>query len=225
MLFRDKATQLEAEGYTHYYDRERQYNAEKCSRCGKKYSVESFAKNGEYKHYAVCIYCDGWICLTDDSEYFYPASNSTARSRNQDQIDSERLAHYVHGLRLSTGYEDFKCFILAYTVCEIKAKGGKRPEGLKPADIRKVATEPTEANVDKFFRRFYRSKPAPRDRQRWSTDLIKAAKRDLGTLDFLESQGIADLEKWFDDIKYPEIIMPTKEPEHEQLSLFAEVAQ
>lgn len=208
MNFTDKAIQLRDDGYMQFYDRDAQRTAGKCSRCNKSYTVESFVKRGEYKHYLVCVFCGSWCSLDDTNEFFYSPS-STFTVRDQEKKDSARMFHYKHGLLLSVSYTDFKCFIMAYTVCEIRAKnGGKRTESLErlePNDVKKIATCPTGTNIDDFFRRFCRSKPAVRDKQRWAASLIKATRRDLETLEFLEHQGISDIKRWFFDIKYPQV--------------------
>ncbi len=201
-IFADKAAQLKAQGYTQYYDRDRQNSTIKCSRCNKTFGIESFTRGGEYKHYAVCVFCGAWICLDDENEYYYPPI-SFQRQKTQEQIDNDRMFHYAHGLWLSSSYNDFKNFLLAYTVVEIKAKSGKKPENLTDADVRAIARNASEAEIDKFFRQFYRHKPAPRDKQKWTADLLKATKMDLNTLEFLKSRGITDFEKWYYDTKFP----------------------
>ena len=209
MNFADKAIQLREEGYIQFHDRDRQRTAGKCSRCNKPYTIESFAKNGEYKHYCLCVFCGSWSSMNGDGEFYYPPSSTMVNPKDQEKKDAARMFHYTHGLRLSSSYTDFKCFILAYTVCEIRAKnGGKRTESLewlKPEDVRQIATNPADTNVEDFFRRFYKSKPSAKDKQLWIKDIVKATRRDLATLEFLEIHGISDIEKWYWDVKFPSI--------------------
>ena len=209
MNFMDKAIRLREDGYVHFYDRDRQRTAGICSRCNKSYTVESFVRGSDYKHYSVCVFCGSWSSLDDDDNEFFYSPIPTANARDQEKKDAARMFHYTHGLRLSSSYTDFKCFILAYTVCEIRAKnGGKRTESLewlKPEDVRQIATNPADTNVEDFFRRFYKSKPSAKDKQLWIKDIVKATRRDLATLEFLEIHGISDIEKWYWDVKFPSI--------------------
>jgi len=225
MNFMDKAIRLREDGYVHFYDRDRQRTAGICSRCNKSYTVESFVRGGDYKHYSVCVFCGSWSSLDDDDNEFFYSPIPTANARDQEKKDAARMFHYTHGLRLSSSYTDFKCFILAYTVCEIRANnGGKRTkvlDYLEPKDVKKIATCPTDANVDNFFRRFYRSLPASRDKDKLRNSLIRAAKRDFLVLEFLESQGVNDIEKWFQDVKYS-MAKPAKRLEL-QISLFEDL--